>query len=134
MAELYRAGGGPTSGFCRWHGCSAGDLLPDTPNGCADIAPSRLIRGKLPPQIGGKFGDLAVGKTVPEGRHIAEVAGSGGGDAVQDHLDQIVRLRAVQTAVQRQRGPAAEQGRAADLMTDRAGALIEPRADTRRRG
>src|SRR5438552_19123744 len=99
MAELYRAVGRPTSGFCRRHGSSADDLLPDTPNGCVNIGPTGLIRGKLPPQVGSELGDLAVGQAIPEGRHIAEVARYGCGDAVQDHLDQIVRRRTVQIAV-----------------------------------
>src|SRR6266571_5359304 len=102
MLELYRARGGPTSGFWRRHGSSARHFLPDSPNGCMDIGPTRSIRGKLSPQIGGELGDLAVGQAVPEGRHIAEVARYRRCDAVQDHLDQIVRRRTVQIAVQRQ--------------------------------
>ena len=65
-------------GFGRRHGSSARHFLPDSPNGCVDIGPSRPIRGKLSPQIGGQFRDLAVGQAVLEGGHIAEVAGHGG--------------------------------------------------------
>src|SRR6266702_4699867 len=134
MTELYRAVGRPTSGFCRRHGSSAGDLLPDTPNGRVNIGPTGLIRGKLPPQVGCELGDLAVGQAIPKGRHVAEIARCGRCDTMQDHLDQIVRPRAVQVAVQRQRWPAAEQRRPADLMAHRAGALVEPRADAGGRG
>ena len=47
---------------------------------------------------------------------------------MQDHLDQIVGHVAVYIAVQRQRRPAAEQCGGANLVADRAGALIDPRA------
>src|SRR5438309_3097958 len=129
MGELYRAKCRPTSGFWRRHGSSARVSRSDTADGGLDIGPYRLIRGKLSPQIGGEFGDLAIGQAVPEGRHVAKVARYRCCNAVQDDLDQIVGDRAVQIAVQRQRGPAAEQRRAADLVADRAGALIEARAD-----
>ena len=52
---------------------------------------------------------------------------------MQDDLDQIVGHRAVQIAVERQRRPAAEQRRAADLVANRAGALIDPGAGGGRR-
>src|SRR3569832_470860 len=102
MRELYRAGGRPTSGFCRRYGCSAGNFVPDTSYRRVDVAPGWLVRGKLPPQVGGQFGDLTVRKTVLEGRHVAEVAGSRFLDSVQNDLDQVVRMGAVQVAVQRQ--------------------------------
>jgi len=76
-------------------------------------------------QIGHKLGNLTVAHAVLEGGHIAEVARRRLGDAVQDHLDQIIRHRTVKVGVQRQRRAAAEQRRAADLMADRAGAFIE---------
>src|SRR5436305_3462405 len=93
-----------------------------------DARPWRLVRRKLPPEIANKLRELAVAKTVLEAGHGAESAGGGRGDAVQDHLDQIVRRGAVQIAVQGKRGARSEQRRAADLMAHRAGALIEPRA------
>src|SRR5260370_24000210 len=132
MAELYRAGSRPTSGFWRRHGSSARYFPPDTADCRMNFAPGRLIRGKLPPQVGRQFRNLGVGEAVLEGRHVAEITRRGGSDAVQDDLDQIVRYRAVQIAVQRQRGPAAEQRRAADLVANRAGALVE--AGARGRG
>ena len=55
-------------GFGRRHGSSASDFLPDLPNGCVDIGPCRLVRRKLPPQIGDQFRDLPVAQAVPEGR------------------------------------------------------------------
>src|SRR4051794_9534184 len=105
MAELYRAGSRPTSGFWPRHGSSARDFLPDTADRDVDIGPGRLVRGKLPPQVGGQLCNLSVVQAVLERRHVAEVARGGGCDAVQDHLDQIVRYDAVQIAVQRQRRP-----------------------------
>src|SRR5882672_4503128 len=101
MRELYRAGGRPTSGFWAQHGWSARNILPDTPNGCVDIGPGGLVRGKLPPQIRRQFGNLAVGKTVLEGRHIAEVGRGRCCNAVENDLNQVVRMGAVQVAVQR---------------------------------
>ena len=98
-----------------------------------DPRPGRLLRRKLLPEIGHEFGELAVGQVVPEGGHIAEIARNRVGDAVQDHLDQVVRGGRVQIAVERQRRPAAEQGRTADFVTDRAGALVKAPAGRRGR-
>src|ERR1700737_3589203 len=125
MVELYRAGSRPTSGFWQQHGRSARYFLPNTADGRLDIGPGRLVRGKLTPEVGEELRNLTVGQAIPEGRHIAELARDRLGDAVEDDLDQIVGYRAVQIAVERQRRPAAEQRRTADLMADRAGALIE---------
>src|SRR4051812_42873404 len=133
MGELYRAASDPTSGIWRRHGWSAGDFVPDPSNRRVNIGPCRLVRGKLPPQIRGQFGDLAVGKTVFKGGHIAEVGRDRRRNAVENDLDQVVRMGAVKVAVQRQRRTAAEQRRAADLVAYRAGALVEPGASARHR-
>src|ERR1700686_5099500 len=99
--------------------------LPGMADGRRHIGPSRLVGSELSPQVGHKLGDLAVGHAVLESGHVTEIARNWRSNAVQDHLDQIVRHGAVQIAVQRQRGPASEQRRTADRMTNRAGAFIE---------
>src|SRR5258708_23951801 len=129
MPKLYRAGGHATSGFWLGHGRSARNPLSGLANGRSQTGPGWLVGGELLAEIGHELVDLIVAHAVLEGWHVAEMARGGGCDAVQDHLDQIVRQGAVQIAVQRQRRPAAEQRRAADGMAHRAGALIETRAN-----
>src|ERR1700730_13156296 len=118
MGELYRAGSPATSGLSAGHGSSAQDALPGPADGRLYAGPGRLVRSELLPEIGYQLGKLSVAHAVLEGRHIAEIARHRRGDAVQDHLDQVIRHGAVQIAVQRQRGPAAEQRHAADRMAD----------------
>src|SRR6185295_5532299 len=131
MLELYRAASRPTSGFRVGHGRSARYALPGPADGGLHAGPERLVRGELPPEVGNKLRNLIVGHAVLETGHVAEIARDGRRDTVQDHLDKIVRHGTVQIAVQRQRRPAAEQSRATDLMANRAGALIETRANRR---
>src|SRR6266851_9762044 len=133
IVELYRAGSPATSGLSAGHGRSARYPLSGLADGRVDGGPGRLVRGKLLPEVGHKLGELTVGHAVLEAGHVAEIARHWRSDAMQDYLDQIVRHGAVQVAVQCQRWPAAEQGRAADRMTNRAGALIEAGADGRGR-
>src|SRR6188472_3481106 len=109
MQELYRAGSPATSGLSARHGRSA-QGVPSPADGRLYAGPGRLVRGKLLPEIGDQLRQLTVAHAVLEGGHVAEIARRRGGNAVQDHLDQIVRHGAVQIAVQRQRRPAAEQG------------------------
>src|SRR3984893_17088356 len=123
IPELYRAGSPATRGLSAGHGSSAGYPLPGPADCGLHPGPGRLVRCELLPQVGHKLGDLTVGHAVLEGRHVAEVARRWCCDAVQDHLDQIIRRGTMQIAVQRQRRPAAEQRRAADRMANRAGAL-----------
>src|SRR6267142_4348925 len=131
MLKLYPAGSFPTSGFRFGHGKSARYPLSDPADGLVYAGPRRLVRGELLPQVGHKSCDLIVGHAVLEGRHVSEIARHRRSDAMQNHLNQIVWHGAVQVAVQRQRRPAAEQGRAANLMANRAGTLIEARAGCR---
>src|ERR1700722_16698771 len=84
---------------------SAGVALPDTHDGVPDPGPGRLLRRKLLPEIGHELGELAVGQGIPEGRHIAEIARNGTGDAVQDHLDQVVGGSRMHVAVKGGGGP-----------------------------
>src|SRR5882757_6788451 len=86
----------------------------DARDGRTNIAPCRLARRELPPEVTDKLGDLVVAHVIPECGHIAEVVRCGLGDAVQDHLDEIVGGGTMQIAVQRQRRPAAEQRQAAE--------------------
>src|SRR5580704_9927511 len=131
MWQLYRAGSPATSGLSAGHGRSARYPQPGLTDRGVHSGPGRLAWGELLPEIRHELGELTVSHAVLEGGHVAEIARNRGGDAVQDDLDQIVRHRAVQIAVQRQRRPAAEQGRAADLVANGAGAFVEPRADGR---
>src|ERR1700687_430943 len=131
ILELYRAGSLATSGLSVGHSRSARDPLSGLADGRAPPGPGRLVRAEWPAEIGHKLGELIVSHAVLEAGHVAEIARHRGGDAMQDHLDQIVRHGTVQIAVQRQRRPAAEQGRAPNLMANRAGAFIEARADRR---
>ena len=103
--------------------------LDTADHGRVQAGPGRLSGGELPPQVGDQLGELVVGQAVLEARHISEIARNRRGDAVQDHLDQIVGHGSVQIAVQRQRRPAAEQGRRRRPMANGAGAFIETRAD-----
>src|SRR4051812_12315788 len=109
MRGVYRAERPATRGLSAGHGSSAAENLPGPADCRMHPGPWRLVRRELPPQVPHKLGDLAVGHAVLEGGHVAEIARRRGGDAMQDHLDQIVRCRAVQVAVQRQRGAATEQ-------------------------
>src|SRR5712664_1302717 len=131
MLKLYPAGSFPTSGFRPGHGRSARYPLPGLPDGRVHTGPGRLVRGELLPQVGHKLGELIVGHAVLEGGHVTEIARHRRCDAVQDDLTQVVRHGAVEVAVQRQRWPAAEQRRAANLMANGAGTLIEARAGRR---
>src|SRR5579863_987304 len=117
-----------------WATLSTWAGLSDAADGRAHIGPWRLVRGELLPEIGHEFGKLVVRQAVLEGRHVAKLARSWRCDAMQDHLNEIVRHRAMQIAVQRERWPAAEQRRAADLMANRAGPFIEPGAKAGRGG
>src|SRR5882724_5526578 len=81
---------------------------PNASDGRVKIAPCRLAGRELLPEITDKLGDLIVAHMVPEAWHVAEVARGGLGDAVQNHLDQVVGRVTVQIAVQRKRWPAAE--------------------------
>ena len=74
---------------------------PNAPDGRAKISPCRFAGRELLTQINDKLGDLIVAHMVPEAGHVAEVARGGLGDAVQDHLNQVVGCVAVQIAVQR---------------------------------
>ena len=70
-------------------------LLPEPADSCMDVAPSSFIRRELPAQICHQLRDLIIAHAVLEGGHVAEIARHRLRDAVQDHLDQIIRHRAV---------------------------------------
>src|SRR6266851_1886476 len=131
MVEFYLARSLAASGLSVGHGRSPRYGLSGPADGRAHCGPGWLIGSELLAQIGHKLGELIVGHAVLEGGHVAEIARYRRCNAVQNHLDQVVRHGAMQVAVQRQRRPAAEQRRTSDLMANRAGALIEPRAKCR---
>ena len=110
---------------------SARCRMPGLADGRVHTDPGRLVRGELLPQVGYEFRDLLAGHAVLEGGHIAQIAGHGRCDPMQDHLDQIVRPGTMQIAVERQRGPATEQNGAPDRMANSAGAFVQPGADRR---
>src|SRR5258708_19544157 len=127
MSKLYRGGSLATSGLSAGHGRSARNPLCGLTNRGGQTGPGRLVRCELLPQVSHQLGDLTVGQTVLEGRHVAEIACGGGRDALQDHLGQIVGLGAVQIAVQRPRRPAAQHRRAAPPLAKPPSPFIQTR-------
>src|ERR1700676_3506013 len=100
IPELYRAGSPATRGLSAGHSSSARYPLPGLADRGGHPGPGRLSGCELLPQVAHKLGDLTVGHAVLEGGHVAEVARRWRSDAVQDHLDQIIRHRTVQIAVE----------------------------------
>ena len=76
-------------------------ILTDT-LGCGfKVTPRRLAWREALPHVACELGDLAVVKAVPEGRHEAELRRRRFANAFEDDTQQVVRMFAVQIAIER---------------------------------
>src|SRR5258705_203301 len=72
-------------------------------NARRDVLPCRLAACELLTQVGHQLGDLGVVETVAVSRHRTEFGPCRRADTIEDHANQIIRRRAMQIRVERQR-------------------------------
>lgn len=87
----------------------------DSCHACRDVLPCRLAARELLTQVRHELGDLGVVETVAVSRHRTEFGPRRRANAIENHANQVIRSRAVQIRVERERRIRAEQLRSAPV-------------------